>query len=147
MSIHGRKTHSSKWPVGRSVRSRLVAGIKSPRSVYVLSLSYKCSTWRRAHTKTHIQGQQTCTSRGRRSTSFGRLLLNAHAKKMHGASARVIACTHTFRSTILLEDVHVRCITIIITMNLLATSGVSFSLHPSQCGCVHGCMALYVSLI
>jgi len=53
------------------------------------------------------------------------------------------------RSTILLEDVHVRCITIIITMNLLATSGsgVSFSLHPSQCGGVHGCMALYVSLI
>lgn len=33
-----------------------------------------------------------------RSTSFGRLLLNAHAKKMRSASARVIACTHTYVS-------------------------------------------------
>jgi hypothetical protein len=84
-------------PNGRSVRSRLVAGIKSPRSVYTY---YPCHTSAPLDVMhTHIHGKQTCTSHGRRNTSLGRLLLNAHAKKMRGAFARVIACTHTFHDS------------------------------------------------
>jgi hypothetical protein len=88
-------------PNGRSV-GRFGLGWSpglSPPGVYTYYPCHTSAPLDVVHTQTHIQGQQTCTSRGRRSTSFGRLLLKAHAKKMHGASARVIACTHTFHDS------------------------------------------------
>lgn len=67
---------------------------------------------------------------------------------MHGSHLQELLHAH-IRSTILLEDVHVRRITIIITMNLLATR-VSFSLSLSHspslserlCAWVYGSLRL-----